>query len=298
MKRIIMWLVIAFCLIIVFIVYAFGRGGKNGESQNEGNELYDAEYSNLVDNETENIVRGNLIAAGIDSETVNLWLSDVNNYNETIQQTSLVLSGFDKLNDSVPLYDENRIMDLWTGKYNMFIGYNCRITAYLLMKEYIEADEGAEADKSLLFMDIDALEYAPDKRFTEDEMAVYERLFSGVDTSDLADTGIQTETFLNEWKNRGITFSDKTEARLISVVLHSNYGDGDNKLFIGHTGVLVPTEDNRYMFIEKMSFSLPYQVIRFDNKIQLKNYLMKMYDVEWGQENARPFILENDKVME
>lgn len=34
---------------------------------------------------------------------------------------------------------------------------------------------------------------------------------------------------------------------------------------------------------------------KFDNRKQLKNYLMGMYDISWGQEEAKPFIMENTK---
>ena len=54
----------------------------------------------------------------------------------------------------------------------------------------------------------------------------------------------------------------------------------------GHTGVLVPTKNHKYLFIEKLSFQLPYQVTRFESKEQLNDYLMGMYDTEWGQDTA------------
>lgn len=54
-------------------------------------------------------------------------------------------------------------------------------------------------------------------------------------------------------------------------------------------------KDKKLLFVEKLSFSLPYQVLKFDNRKQLKNYLMGMYDTSWGQEEAKPFIMENTK---
>ena len=68
-------------------------------------------------------------------------------------------------------------------------------------------------------------------------------------------------------------------------------------MFVGHTGVLVPTKNHKYLFIEKLSFQLPYQVTRFESKEQLNDYLMEMYDTEWGQDTAKPFIMENTKLM-
>lgn len=56
-------------------------------------------------------------------------------------------------------------------------------------------------------------------------------------------------------------------------------------------------KDKKLLFVEKLSFSLPYQVLKFDNRKQLKNYLMGMYDTSWGQEEAKPFIMENTKTV-
>lgn len=56
-------------------------------------------------------------------------------------------------------------------------------------------------------------------------------------------------------------------------------------------------KDKKLLFVEKLSFSLPYQVLKFDNRKQLKKYLMGMYDTSWGQEEAKPFIMENTKTV-
>ena len=43
-----------------------------------------------------------------------------------------------------PQYDENKIMELWNKKYPDFIGYNCCITAFDLMKDKISVKEEAK----------------------------------------------------------------------------------------------------------------------------------------------------------
>ena len=148
---------------------------------------YRGVYSNLVDAKSRKEVKKALLDAGLSEKNVNAWLSDVKDYNKTIKNTGLVKKGFKKLSTKNPQYDENKIMELWNKKYPDFIGYNCRITAFDLMK------------------------------------------------------------------------------------------------------------DKKLLFVEKLSFSLPYQVLKFDNRKQLKNYLMGMYDTSWGQEEAKPFIMENTR---
>ena len=102
------------------------------------------------------------------------------------------------------------------------------------------------------------------------------------------------------WKERGINFrykNDPTKASLISAVFHSQITPEGNTLFVGHVGVLVPF-DGKLLFIEKLAFQEPYQVIKLENRTQLSDYLMNRYDVEWEQPNAIPFIMENDVLMD
>ena len=40
------------------------------------------------------------------------------------------------------------------------------------------------------------------------------------------------------------------------------------------------------------------ELLRFADRTELSDYLMGKYDVSWGQSTARPFIMENDELME
>ncbi|WP_418376190.1 DUF4300 family protein, partial [Agathobaculum sp.] len=96
---------------------------------------------------------------------------------------------------------------------------------------------------------------------------------------------------------RGVAFEEGT-ARLISVVLHDRFSDTDNTLFIGHVGVLLLAGDGSLYFVEKVVFQEPYRLVKLRNRIELNDYLMEKYDTSWDQDTARPFIMENDSLME
>ena len=85
---------------------------------------------------------------------------------------------------------------------------------------------------------------------------------------------------------------------MISVVFHDKFSDEDNTLFIGHVGVLLPAEDGSLYFIEKVAFQEPYRLVKLQNRAELSNYLMEKYDTSWGQDTTRPFIMENDTLMD
>lgn len=279
------------------IVYAASSSQKTSTASTAKKTNNRGSYSNLVDSGSRKEVKKALVSAGISEDTVDAWLKDVKYYNDTIGNVSLVKKGFKSLGKKNPQYKEDSISKRWLKKNDMFIGYNCRITAYDLMKDYIKVKDSSSADASLLFMDLDALDYSPNKKFSKKETAVFKSLFSTVQTSYTSDVNKHLKKWQKSWKKKGLTISKKTKASLISVVMHSSFGKKENELFVGHTGVLVPTKDNKLLFIEKLSFELPYQVTKFDNRDQLNNYLMGMYDTEWNQNTAKPFIMENTNLM-
>lgn len=254
-------------------------------------------YSNLVDAKSRKEVKKALLDAGLSEKNVNAWLSDVKDYNKTIKNTGLVKKGFKKLSTKNPQYDENKIMELWNKKYPNFIGYNCRITAFDLMSDKISVKKDAKVNAANLFMDKDALKNAPVKKFTKAQQKKFDTLYSTVNTAYTTEVSTHVKKQQKVWKLNEVRVSKKTKASLITVVLHSSFGKKENELFVGHAGVLVPTKDKKLLFIEKLSFSLPYQVIKFDNRKQLNHYLMGMYDTSWGQEEAKPFIMENTNLM-
>ena len=270
--------------------------GQTTEASAKTN-AYRGEYSNLVDTKTQQKVKKAMLAAGLSEKRIDAWLGDVQMYNRTIRNTGLVKKGFKKLTGKNPQYDENRMMELWNKKNPQFIGYNCRITAYDLMGDKISMKKDAKVDASNLFMDQDAIRNAPVKKYTGKQQKKFEALYSTVKTAYTTDVDQHAAKQKRAWQRKGIKVSDKTKASLITVVFHDSFGKNDNELFIGHAGVLLPGKNGKLLFVEKLSFSLPYQVLRFDNRKQLNRYLMSMYDTQWGQDSARPFIMENTQLL-
>ena len=297
--------ILCYVLLTAILVNMFAAGEVSVAAEQQ-----QPAYSNLVDAKSRKEVRSALLSAGISAKTADVWLKDVVSYNKTIKNTSLeiapntvnnfislVKKGFKKMGKKPPVYNENRISKLWLKKNKLFIGYNCRITAYDLMKDYIKVGNTGKANPSQLFMDQDALKNAPTKKFSGKQRKAFESVFSTVQTQYTKNVATHAAIWAKDWKNKKISVSGKTKATLISVVLHSSFSKTENELFVGHTGVLVPTKNHKYLFIEKLSFQLPYQVTRFESKEQLNDYLMGMYDTEWGQDTAKPFIMENTKLM-
>ena len=262
-------------------------------------------YSNLVDTATQDEVQKALTAAGIAEQNVASFLESVALFNQTVgDKAGLVPKGFVTIDSLLPKYDEVAIQSIWTSKYPMFQGYNCRLTSFTLLRDLIAfpADKkfATKEEDEVLFIDRESLNNTPKKFFTPEEEKNFFTLFTEVPTTNTKDINTHLQAMQQAWKERGIDFrykNDPTKASLISAVFHSQITPEENTLFVGHVGVLVPFE-GKLLFIEKLAFQEPYQAIKFANRTQLSDYLMNRYDVEWEQPNAIPFIMENDALME
>ena len=262
-------------------------------------------YSNLVDTATQDEVQKALTAAGIAEQNVASFLESVALFNQTVgDKAGLVPKGFVTIDSLLPKYDEVAIQSIWTSKYPMFQGYNCRLTSFTLLRDLIafptDKKFATKEEDEVLFIDRESLNNTPKKFFTPEEENNFFTLFTEVPTTNTKDVNTHLQAMQQAWKERGIDFrykNDPTKASLISAVFHSQITPEENTLFVGHVGVLVPFE-GKLLFIEKLAFQEPYQAIKFANRTQLSDYLMNRYDVEWEQPNAIPFIMENDALME
>ena len=238
-------------------------------------------YSNLNSKASLNEVRS-ILSKHLDEESVDNFINLVTDYNDTVG--SVGLSGsfapFTKTD-----YDVEKISNLWAPKKGDFVGTNCRINSYCLLKNSIEIPK-LEKDDSLLFVDNDAIDKG--KVFGAEDKDAFDILFSRVKTEATNDVKVHAakmEQFLSQFK-----FNEN--ARMLSVVVHDDL-DGQS-LFIGHVGILVPSEDG-YLFVEKLTFEEPYQAIKFATKEDCYKYLDTKYENYTGEGLAKPFLMDNDK---
>ena len=283
-------ILVSSCALAIFTLFACGtsqnqtmeKQDKTTIQQDKTNkENYKGTYSNLNSKESVEEVR-KALAAHLDKDSVDAFFNLVNDYNATVGSVGLTgdFSTFTQTN-----YDVEKISNLWTPKKGDFVGTNCRINSYCLLKNSIEIPK-LEKDDSLLFVDNDAIDKG--KVFSAEDKDAFDILFSRVKTEATTDVKVpaaKMEQFLSQFK-----FNEN--ARMLSVVVHDDL-DGQS-LFIGHVGILVPSEDG-YLFVEKLTFEEPYQAIKFATKEDCYKYLDTKYENYTGEGLAKPFIMDNDK---
>ena len=280
---------VSLCSTLLLTIVAGSQTQKTSDStaetsvtQSQSNQVsWRATYSNLNNQPSAEEVR-KALAAHLDKDSVDAFLNLVNDYNATVGSVGLTgdFSTFTKTD-----YDVEKISNLWTPKKGDFVGTNCRINSYCLLKNSIEIPK-LEKDDSLLFVDNDAIDKG--KVFGAEDKDAFDILFSRVKTEATTDVKVHAakmEQFLSQFK-----FNEN--ARMLSVVVHDDL-DGQS-LFIGHVGILVPSEDG-YLFVEKLTFEEPYQAIKFATKEDCYKYLDTKYENYTGEGLAKPFIMDNDK---
>ena len=255
---------------------------ENSVTQTQSGQVsWKASYTNMNSKPSAEEVR-KALAAHLDKDSVDAFFNLVNDYNNTVGSVGLTgdFSTFTK-NE----YDVEKISNLWTPKKGDFVGTNCRINSYCLLKNSIEIPK-LEKDDSLLFVDNDAIDKG--KIFGAEDKDAFDILFSRVKTQATTDVKVHAakmENFLSQFK-----FNEN--ARMLSIVVHDDL-DGQS-LFIGHVGILVPSEDG-CLFVEKLTFEEPYQAIKFATKEDCYKYLDTKYENYTGEGLAKPFIMDNDK---
>ena len=281
---------IALCMILVL------TGCKITNDTDEQPYIEQINYSNLIDTSVQKQLAEIMNSADISPVRQQVFFDHVNQFNNTVSSEGMA-AGFEVKQVTEEKYDPYAMQEEWDAAYPDFMGYNCRITAFGLFGDHITIAADAETREDIILMDMASLEEDSSAMQNDKDMDRFRVLYSTVPTDDTKDVSVHVENLRSDWKNRGIVFDNNPDVSLISVVFHDTW-DGENQLFIGHTGVLFQVSETELYFVEKIAFQEPYQLTIFNNRTELNDYLMAKYDTGTGQPTAAPFIMENDELME
>lgn len=263
----------------------------DGPAANETEEPSDKDddtimYTNLTKDETKDELKKALSDKGLDDGDVNAFIKNLDEYNESADANELA-SDFTKYNDEVAYYNS---MDKFSENNPDFLGVNCRITIFTLMKRSLDIAKELEDKSSVL--DFDKKAISDKKLFNEDELKKFITYYAPINIKD--EKAKYEDLIINEFNERGIKFKND-DVKVVSVYLNSNDDIDGNILFVGHTGLMYENQGKIY-FLEKLSFQEPYQLLKFSSKKDLYDYLMKKYNQDMGENTHEAIITENDKV--
>lgn len=243
-------------------------------------------YTNLSSDETKDELKNALLDKGLNEGDVDSFMSNLDSYNESAD-TSELASSFTKYSDDVAY---NNSMDKFTEKNPDFLGINCRITTFSLMKNSMDVNKELEDKSSVL--DFDKKAISDKSLLSEDEMKKFITYYAPINVKD--EKANYEDLITKEFSERGIKFNND-KVKVVSVYLNSKDEIDGNILFIGHTGLMYENQ-GKFYFLEKLSFQEPYQLLRFNSKKEIYDYLMKKYNQDMGEGTHEAIVTENDKV--
>lgn len=243
-------------------------------------------YTNLSSDETKDELKNALLDKGLNEGDVDSFMSNLNTYNESAD-TSELASSFTKYSDDVAY---NNSMDKFTEKNPDFLGINCRITTFSLMKNSMDVNKELEDKSSVL--DFDKKAISDKSLLSEDEMKKFITYYAPINVKD--EKANYEDLITKEFSERGIKFNND-KVKVVSIYLNSKDEIDGNILFIGHTGLMYENQ-GKFYFLEKLSFQEPYQLLRFNSKKEIYDYLMKKYNQDMGEGTHEAIITENDKI--
>lgn len=251
-------------------------------------------FSNLTDDASRNLLEELFESAGLEEGRRQVFWKEVDAYNEIAGEDNLHV-GMESGNIFEPKYDPYELQELWDGKNPEFPGYNCRITAFSLMDSEIQIADTKDPKDAALFLDLESLKERPEA--VDGNTDRFRAFYSDIPTELTKDVDIHVKKVEQFYMDRGITFSENERVSLISIYFHNDIDD-PSVLQIGHTGLLFQGNDDNMYFLEKVAFQEPYQLVKVKDRKDLNRYLMTKYDVSYNQPTAKPFIMENDHLMD
>ena len=113
-------------------------------------------YSNIVSLTVQQQLAGIMMAANITEARQQVFLDHVNRFNSIVETDGLAAE-FETLT-SESMYDPYEMQDQWSTKSPDFMGYNCRITAFGLMRDFLEIPANTATREDMIVFDLAALE--------------------------------------------------------------------------------------------------------------------------------------------
>ena len=284
---------VVFAFTISFLLLSAGCGTHGNESSTS---KYDAVYSNLVDTESQQILIAALKNTDVPQTSIDVLIDSVTQYNNAAGSVLPIQNGFDVFTEkSSSAYNADKLERKWEKTYRDLTGRrNCRITAYEVMGSLIDYDISFKVAEPQLLVELNDSSVFQSTA----DIDKFSVLFNGIETAEDISADLQAEQIIEYWKQAGVSFPENNKIKLISVWFNGPdlYTDKDPYfLHCGHAAVLIHTESDEVLLLEKLDYNFPYQLIRFPSEAKALQYIVEFYCGEINDEGILPVVFVNDK---
>lgn len=286
--------IIAYIIALSLLMFVGGCGSRNIHNVPQVSP-YDAVYSNLVDREAQEFLSVALENAGVQQPYVEALLESIVRYNNAAGSILPVQNGFEVFTKyAASAYDATKLEKKWKKEYHNLTGRrNCRITAFEAVGSLISYDPAFHVTEPLMLV-----ETADSSVFqSNSDIEKFSALFNGIETTEGISASSQTERINEYWRQCGIGFEENGNISFISIWFNSPdiYSDIDRYvLHCGHAAVLIHTENDGVLLLEKLDYNFPYQFIQFPSEDQALRYIVDFYCGEIDGSDIVPVVFVND----
>ncbi|MBR2751710.1 MAG: DUF4300 family protein [Clostridiales bacterium] len=289
--------VLTFVTTLCLILLVTGCGTQNSKTESQGSP-YDAVYSNLVDLESQDVLRTALEEAGVQKPYIDALLENIIQYNAATGDILPVQSGFAVFTENAAsAYDSTKLERKWKSKYGNLTGRrNCRLTAFEAMGSLISYDTASQVTEPMMLVEInDSSVFQSDS-----DIRQFTLLFNGIESSENISVSEQAEQINEYWRQTGISFQGNNNISLISIWFNGSdiYDDSDQYiLHCGHAAVLIHTKSEGVMLLEKLDYNFPYQLIIFPGEEQALKYIVDFNCAENNDSEIVPIVFVDDRLL-
>lgn len=278
--------------LLLSALFCAGCSGSSASQQPESASSQPGlHYSNLADTSSQKEISDLLESHGVSSVQADTLISWADDFNSRVTFGTLA-EGFQPMTEAGADYQGLIIENKESGDGQIEPEANCRLTSYLLMKHLVEANGKSADNDTILLFDTEAIDTCAPFHLSDAERSRFISLFSWVPVHGTSTLEEHIERIQNAWKEREIRI-DGDGISLITVYLHLPF---DEVRFVGHTGVLLETEDG-LLFVEKYGPQLPFQATKLADREELKRYLLSRADLYGDETELEPIIFENDHLL-
>lgn len=242
-------------------------------------------YSNLSNNTSQQELITILNKANIPANNINKFINYVNDFN---QFASALIGDFKELPSDDSLYEYFVYNN--TNQNDI----NSLIPTFILIKNFISTNNNAKEDDNFLMHNLNLIDTNKTYSMNKEDRLKFITTFNSISVSGIKNNKIshinQIEKSFND---RKFEIKNTQNISLITLWYHIS---SQNIRFISHCGILID-EDNQLYFIEKYDYLYPYQITKFNNRKELKTYLLSRDNPDENENDGQPLIFENNKYL-
>lgn len=287
----------AICILLSIVTLSILTVGCKNHTETDGAAWGEGVvYSNIADRESKEVLENALKYAGISQVSIDNLFESINKYNVAVRDALPAVKGFRVFTDNTNYsYNSSKLDTEWKRAYKALSGRkNCRITAFEAMGSLIICNSAFGETEPMMLVEKEELS----SFMTTADSEKFSVLFNGIDSIEDIDAKLQAERIAEYWSQCGVDFSNCDKIGLVSIWFNNQdlYND-DNRtvLHCAHAAVLIHTASEEALILEKLDYSLPYQLIKFPTERMALKYIVDFNCVETDNAMALPVVMINDK---